>query len=42
MGFGAAVVLVVDLVVDVDDVLEVDVIVPLDDEGVIGGLPVAV
>jgi hypothetical protein len=46
MGFGDVVVLVVDLVVDVDDVddvLEGDVIVPVDvDEEVIGGLPVAV
>ena len=45
MGFGDVVVLVVDLVVDVDDVddvLEGDVIVPVDvDEEVIGGLPVA-
>jgi hypothetical protein len=43
MGFGDVVVLVVDLVVDVDDVLEGDVIVPVDvDEEVIGGLPAAV
>jgi hypothetical protein len=46
MGFGAAVVLVVDFVVDfvvdVNDVLKIDVIVPVDDEGVIGEPPVAV